>query len=419
MEGRISTLTLLSLVLSGVGAIDVNIPDEIYEFARGDNITLPCNFKPKTPSKDIVVIITWSGDADRIESDETQILTYYSFNKRTDIKSKYEGRVSLDVDVATGKADLKLYSIRLLDNKEYKCLAQIPGDDEGKSADTAVLVVLVAPSTPICKIEGKAQYGQNINLTCLSAEGSPAPAYSWKSEDVRKHPRMPAPRTTDKGGILSLYNISKETSGYYTCTSKNKIRSATCNITLTVMPPSMNIGSTAGIIGGVAALLVVIIVAICCCCCIKKRKKKEEEYAMGLREDEYNDKQPVKNGESRIADGQEDDRGHDSSVRGPVEGSDRYEERSERNYDDRRSDYDDRRSDYTDRRSDYDDRRSDYTDRRSDYDDRRSDYNDRREKYNDRNERYDDDDHYDEPYEDRDLDRPPVPANKPPKDYRD
>lgn len=37
-------------------------------------------------------------------------------------------------------------------------------------------------------------------------------------------------------GILSLYNISKDTSGYYICTSSNKIRSAQCNITLAVMP---------------------------------------------------------------------------------------------------------------------------------------------------------------------------------------
>ena len=38
------------------------------------------------------------------------------------------------------------------------------------------------------------------------------------------------------GGILSLYNISMDTSGYFICTSKNKIRSASCNITLKVLP---------------------------------------------------------------------------------------------------------------------------------------------------------------------------------------
>lgn len=37
-------------------------------------------------------------------------------------------------------------------------------------------------------------------------------------------------------GVLSLFNISTETSGYYICTSSNKIQSASCNLTLSVMP---------------------------------------------------------------------------------------------------------------------------------------------------------------------------------------
>ena len=63
-------------------------------------------------------------------------------NKQTDITSPYEGRVSLDVDVVKGKANLKLFSIAIADNKEFECRVQIPGDDEGKLADTARLVVL-------------------------------------------------------------------------------------------------------------------------------------------------------------------------------------------------------------------------------------------------------------------------------------
>ena len=42
---------------------------------------------------------------------------------------------------------------------------------------------------------------------------------------------------------------------------------------------SMNIGSTAGIIGGVVAGLIALIVIIYCCCC--RKKKKDDEYAMG------------------------------------------------------------------------------------------------------------------------------------------
>ncbi|XP_030269380.1 cell surface A33 antigen-like [Sparus aurata] len=237
MEGRISTLILLCLVLSGVGAIQVNIPQELYENVRGDNITLPCSFTPKTPLKGTeLVIISWSAEGAQAGAKEILILTHYSLNKQTDVTSPYVGRVSLDVDIATGKANLKLFSITLADNKVFECRVQIPGDDEGKRADTARLVVLVAPSTPTCKIQGKVEYGENINLTCLSEEGLPPPTYKWDSRDVRNTPRAPAPRTTDRGGILSLYNISRDTSGYYICTSINKIRSATCNITLSILP---------------------------------------------------------------------------------------------------------------------------------------------------------------------------------------
>lgn len=56
---------------------------------------------------------------------------------------------------------------------------------------------IVAPSVPNCAIEGKAQYGQNINLTCKSEEGSPPPTYKWESRDVQNMPRVQAPRTTD------------------------------------------------------------------------------------------------------------------------------------------------------------------------------------------------------------------------------
>lgn len=56
---------------------------------------------------------------------------------------------------------------------------------------------IVAPSVPVCAIQGKAQYGQNINLTCKSEEGSPVPTYKWEGRDVQNRPRVPDPRTTD------------------------------------------------------------------------------------------------------------------------------------------------------------------------------------------------------------------------------
>ncbi|KAM8876586.1 glycoprotein A33 (transmembrane), paralog a [Synchiropus picturatus] len=453
MDGALRVVFLACLMVSGVSGLQVNIPKDVYEFARGDNITLPCSFKSKLAAPDIV-IVSWTVEGTQANAKETLILTYYYTNGKIklDKKSTYEGRVSLDIDRKTGKADLKLTSITLNDNKVFQCRVQIPGDDEGKPAATSRLVVLVAPSTPICKIEGKAIYGQDIKLTCHSEEGSPPPVYKWESRDVRdlpRNPNSPVTRSEESNGVLSLFNITRETSGYYTCTSSNKIRSAKCNITLSVMPPSMNVGSTAGIIAGVVIFLLILVIVIYCCCC-RKKKDKHEDYAMGVREEKSNHSEAARNGDKRHADEDEEARvrmtsdGHDRYADGSESGyreedADRrrdyddrrsdYEDRR-RDYDDRRSDYDDRRRDYDDRRSDYDDRRSDYDDRRrdyddkrSDYDDRRSDYTDRRDNYADRHERYDDErryddeddrrtnSRYDEPYDDRD--RPPVPSNKP------
>lgn len=66
---------------------------------------------------------------------------------KTDVTPPYEGRASLDLNITGGKADLKLFSINLADNKKFQCRIQIPGDDEGKLADTTTLVVLGDIST--------------------------------------------------------------------------------------------------------------------------------------------------------------------------------------------------------------------------------------------------------------------------------
>ena len=74
-------------------------------------------------------------------SGQKMILTHYSTGQ-TDIPPLYEGRVTLAHDIARGKADLKLRSITLQDNKVFSCRLQIPKDDEGKLVDSVRLVVL-------------------------------------------------------------------------------------------------------------------------------------------------------------------------------------------------------------------------------------------------------------------------------------
>ncbi|XP_056589641.1 cell surface A33 antigen-like [Triplophysa dalaica] len=253
-------------------AMTVDIPQKVYKVARGDDVTIPCKFTPPVGEENIVV--TWSADSDQPDQPEMTITTYL-YTKGTlklpTVTKGYKGKATPQYDIQQGLANLQLRGVTSTDTRMYECKVQNTDNEDGSQSDTASLMVLVAPSTPDCKIAGVAEYGQNINLTCLSEEGTPKPTYKWQSHDVNNIPRPNPPKTTEQNGILSLYNISKDTSGYFICTSTNEIRSAKCNITLAVMLPSMNMASTFGILGVVAAVIVLGII-IFFCCCRKKNK---------------------------------------------------------------------------------------------------------------------------------------------------
>ncbi|XP_052400936.1 glycoprotein A33 (transmembrane), paralog a isoform X1 [Carassius gibelio] len=422
----------ICLLFAGVqmtSGMTVTIPNQVYKVARGDKAVIPCAFTPSTT----ITSISWTADPDNKDDPEINVAGYFSGGNKITIYKKYKGRANIVLDLVKGTANLELLSVTNADTRDYECKVQDPDDEEGRLSDKANLMVLVAPSQPKCNIVGKTEYFENIELRCLSEEGMPIPVYKWQSYSVNNVPRPLPPKATEQSGVLSLLNISMDTSGYYICTSTNEIKSATCNVTLRVDPPSMNIASTAGIIGGVVGVALVVGIIICCCCYCRRRREKAEEFAMGKPEGEYTDED---------YEGKEDDR--DEHVKYEEErrlkSADRRDppdDRSERSYD-RRSDYTDRKDQYTDRRDDRsdrsekydrDDRRDRYDDRRERNDDRRERNDDRRDRYDARGDRYDDrrernddrrdryDDRYDsDRYSDRydSRDRPPsVPPNKP------
>ncbi|NWU29766.1 GPA33 protein, partial [Dyaphorophyia castanea] len=175
----------------------------------------------------------------------------------------YDHRIQFSGDVDSGDISVTISAVTMEDNGTYACSVRLRSDPPRQAA-LLDLFVLVAPSKPECKILGTPQYGQTINLTCVSHEGSPKPTYSWKSFSVQNEPRM---LPNAEGQQITLKNISADTSGFYICTSKNDVGTEFCNMTVSVVPPSMNIALYAGIIGGVVAAIVVIgIIAYCCCC---------------------------------------------------------------------------------------------------------------------------------------------------------
>ncbi|XP_035532690.1 cell surface A33 antigen-like [Morone saxatilis] len=270
-------LFLILTVLPCCRSVEVSIPQKNYEVVSGDDITMTCSFVPaRTDYSNLV--LTWEAYPVKPGDTIKSVATYF-LNSVVNIPPAYEGRAFMEVDLHQKVSTLRLTKVTMQDSRSYQCSVKIPDDDEGTPAATTSLLVLVPPSPPVCSIQGKAEYWENINLTCKSEEGSPTPVPVWKSYSVNNIPRQFPVKTTEKDGVLSLFNISREMSGFFICTSTNRVGSASCNLTLAVMPPSMmNIGSTAGIIGGVLAGLVFLGILIFCCC---RKKGKDAEGAPG------------------------------------------------------------------------------------------------------------------------------------------
>lgn len=147
----------------------------------------------------------------------------------------------MDKQVST----LRLTKVKMEDSRRFQCSVIIPNDDEGTTrASTSLLVlgenellfnvfwiavyinsitchsedvkfihgvgplviittfyinylVVVPPSPPICTIQGRPEYWQNITITCKSEAGSPKPVTEWKTFSVENVPRPFPPKTIE------------------------------------------------------------------------------------------------------------------------------------------------------------------------------------------------------------------------------
>ncbi|XP_031514777.1 cell surface A33 antigen [Papio anubis] len=165
----------------------------------------------------------------------------------------------------------------MADNGTYECSVSLMSDLDGTTKSRVRLLVLLPPSKPECGIEGETIIGNDIQLTCQSKEGSPAPQYSWKRYDILNQEQPLAQPAS--GQPVSLKNISTDTSGYYICTSSNEAGIQFCNITVAVRSPSMNVALYVGIAVGVVGALIIIGIIIYCCCCQGKDNTEDKEDA--------------------------------------------------------------------------------------------------------------------------------------------
>lgn len=265
-------LWVLCAVWVTVAAISVETPPELIRAARGRSVTLPCMYR--TSAHDRNGFIQW----DKLLRSHTEKVLIWRFSTQDYVYGDlYKNRVNVSGNAEQSDASITIGQLTMDDNGTYECSVSLLTDLEGTSKARVRLLVLVPPSKPDCGIKGETVIGNDIQLTCESKEGSPTPQYSWKSYNLLNQERKVPP---GEGQTLSLRNISTDTSGYYVCTASNEVGTESCNITVTVRPPSMNVALYAGIAGGVVAALILIGVLVYCCCC---REKDEDQEARPSR----------------------------------------------------------------------------------------------------------------------------------------
>uniref|UniRef100_A0A8C6E085 Cell surface A33 antigen n=1 Tax=Moschus moschiferus TaxID=68415 RepID=A0A8C6E085_MOSMO len=274
MEGKIQpVLWVFCAVWMTVHAIFVETPKDVIRAARGKNVTLPCFYQTSSPNRE--GFIQW----DKLLRSHTESVLIWKFLTKEYIYGElYQKRASVSNNAEQSDASITIDQLTMDDNGTYECSVSLMSDLGGVSTSRVRLLVLVPPSKPHCGIQGETVIGNDILLTCQSQEGSPAPQYSWKSYNVLHQEKAPV-----TGQTFSLKNISTEMSGYYICISSNEVGTASCNITVAVRPPSMNVALYAGIAGGVAAALIIIGIILYCCCCRDTGKAKDTKVSQPNR----------------------------------------------------------------------------------------------------------------------------------------
>ncbi|KAG7484498.1 hypothetical protein MATL_G00050010 [Megalops atlanticus] len=279
--GAVMTATVRSLFLVLLSQLTTYAQTEMKRVV-GDNATLPCHhqfWQAEAPTLDIEWLLQKPNSKQRV------VITYFA-GKVFDPNEHEPGRLSFAGDYLKGDASLLISDLMLTDTGEYTCKVKTGGKYHWSTVN---LIVLVKPSKPRCWMEGRLLEGSDVKLSCRSADGSDPIRYKWvrvldKGRTMGKLPPM-ALIDLKNPEIVTLRNLTHESTGVYKCTASNDVGEENCIIEVT-MHYVRGVGVVAGAVVGVSfgVLLIILIVWLVL---RKKEKKKyeEEETPNEIRED--------------------------------------------------------------------------------------------------------------------------------------
>ncbi|XP_035291074.1 CXADR-like membrane protein isoform X1 [Anguilla anguilla] len=279
--GVAMSVLVRSLFLVLLGQMGVCAQTEMKKVV-GDNATLPCHhqfWQAGTTTLDIEWLLQ------KPNSKQTVVITYFG-GTVYDPSENDLSRLAFAGDFLKGDASLLISDLVLSDSGEYSCKVKIGGKYHWAAVN---LIVLVKPSKPRCWMEGRLLEGSDVKLSCRSADGSDPIQYKWERvlDKGRTMGRLPPLALIDLKNpeIVTLRNLSHDSTGVYKCTASNDVGEESCIIEVT-MHYVRGVGVVAGAVVGVSfgVLLIILIVWLVL---RKKEKKKyeEEETPNEIRED--------------------------------------------------------------------------------------------------------------------------------------
>ncbi|XP_070621422.1 V-set and immunoglobulin domain-containing protein 2 [Erythrolamprus reginae] len=248
---RLSCFLLFIWSSNCVVCVEVTVPLDPVMQQKGSHVDIPCRYKTSV-GKNFVLEWRFAGGSKAPDAG-TQIL--YFANNMLYKPSEQADRLSLLHEPPTvGDASIRLNNIRASDAGTYICEVNNPPDFYGTGVGLVKLVVLMPPSTPVCKGSTSSPIGSDVTFSCNSSEGVPTPIYSWTLLDSKQ----PLPTSNmvqnQQKGTLMLTNLTLQLSGTYRCTATNEFGHQSCQISLHVTGIS-KAGAVAGaLIGAILAL---------------------------------------------------------------------------------------------------------------------------------------------------------------------
>ncbi|XP_071317580.1 CXADR-like membrane protein isoform X3 [Trachinotus anak] len=248
----------------------------------GDNATLPCHHQfwvGDDPTLDIEWLLLKPTNRQRV------VITYFA-GRVFDPNEAEHGHVAFAGEYLKGDASLLISDLSLTDSGEYSCKVKTGAQYHWS---TISLIVLVKPSKPQCWMEGKLMEGGDVKMSCKSADGSDPIHYKWervldKGKYIGKLPPL-AMIDLKNPEIVTLRNLTKDSTGVYKCTASNDVGEESCTVEVK-MHYVRGMGVVAGAVVGVSFGVLLIILIIWLVCRKKEMKKYEEEETPNeIRED--------------------------------------------------------------------------------------------------------------------------------------